>query len=303
MPCSPLPWSRRRFLVAAATAAAAPAWAQDAAPEKSAPKICLFTKPFQSLGYDELADRVAEMGFDGIEATIRKGGHIEPPAVEDELPKMVEALKKRGLEITVMASSIGAATEAHAEKTLRTAARLGIRRYRLAHLKYDLKISVQKQIQALRPQMLELAALNHEVGIAGLYQNHAGTRYVGAAVWDLHLLLQDIPADRIGVAYDIRHATVEGGTTWPVSLNLMRDRLGAAFVKDFVWRGKTLRNVPLGTGRVDPEFFTMLKAQGFKGPYSLHEEYIDHRDPANVPKHLAAIRKDLARLRAMLAEA
>ena len=49
-------------------------------------KICVFTKPFNSLSFDELADRIAELGFDGIEAPIRVGGHVEPDQVEDRLP-------------------------------------------------------------------------------------------------------------------------------------------------------------------------------------------------------------------------
>ena len=73
--------------------------------------FCVFTKPFQSLSYDDLADLVAELGFDGIEGTIRPGGHITPEQVPDELPKMVEALRKRNLELTIMASGINNADD------------------------------------------------------------------------------------------------------------------------------------------------------------------------------------------------
>ena len=54
--------------------------------------ICVFTKPFNSLSFDELADRIAELGFDGIEAPIRRGGHIEPEHVADRLPALVDAM-------------------------------------------------------------------------------------------------------------------------------------------------------------------------------------------------------------------
>lgn len=262
--------------------------------------ICAFTKPFQSLGYDELADRIAELGFDGIEAPVRDGGHIEPPRVEEELPKLVEALKKRGLEITVLASSVSRCDEPHTEKVLRTAASLGIRRYRMAHLRYDLERPVLEQIRGLRPQFKELAAMNRELGITGVYQNHAGSDYVGGAIWDLDRLLHDIPVEELGMAYDIRHATVEGGTTWRVDLNLMRPHISVVYVKDFSWVDENVRNVPLGEGQISPEFFTILGKWGYAGPVSLHEEYLDHRDPAQVPSHLQALRRDLARLREWL---
>jgi hypothetical protein len=138
------PMTRRRFVATAVATSSAITLSRrlalgDRETHASANKFCCFTKPFQSLTYDELADRMAEVGFDGIEATIRDGGHIEPAQVEDELPKMVEALKKRGLEITVMASSIHRTDEPHAETTLRTAAALGIRRYRMKYFQYDPK--------------------------------------------------------------------------------------------------------------------------------------------------------------------
>ena len=67
-----------------------------AAPQP-ANKICAFVKFVQTLSYDELAERIAELGFDGIEATIRTKGQIEPERAADELPALVEALRKAGL--------------------------------------------------------------------------------------------------------------------------------------------------------------------------------------------------------------
>ena len=92
--------SRREFLIAASSMLAASTWAGGESTKTRQP-ICVFTKPFNSLSFDELADAVAEIGFDGIEAPIRAGGHVEPAEVEDKLPELVDALGKRGLEITV----------------------------------------------------------------------------------------------------------------------------------------------------------------------------------------------------------
>ncbi|MFT6619828.1 MAG: hypothetical protein ACJASX_002733, partial [Limisphaerales bacterium] len=45
--------------------------AKKAAKKAGAPnEIALFEKPLQSLSYEGLADAVADMGFDGIEATV-----------------------------------------------------------------------------------------------------------------------------------------------------------------------------------------------------------------------------------------
>jgi sugar phosphate isomerase/epimerase len=44
--------------------------------------------------------------------------------------------------------------------------------------------------------------------------------------------------------------------------------------------------VLLGAGRVDPEFFSMLKRSDFSGPISVHVEYLPK---ASVEENLAAL--------------
>jgi len=296
--------SRRNFLLAASCSLASASIetkAATAADSSAKNSICVFTKPFNSLAFDELADRIAELGFDGIEAPIREGGHIEPKAVPDELPKLVEALRKRDLEVMVMTSGINDPNEPLTEKVLKTASELGIRRYRMKHLKYDFNKPILKQINEWRPQFKDLAAMNKELGITAVYQNHAGRNYLGASLWDLRRLLDGIAVDEIGVAYDIRHATAEGGMSWPVTYHMIHPHIDTVYVKDFIWNeGVKPQNVPLGEGRIDGYFFKLLKKSGFKGPISLHEEYLDHRKPELVPEHLAAINKDFVALKKFL---
>jgi sugar phosphate isomerase/epimerase len=292
--------NRRDFLLAASSMIAAPALAQSESTPSGKQPICVFTKPFNSLSFDELADRIAEVGFDGIEAPIRAGGHIEPSEVEEKLPQLVEALSKRDLEITVMTTDVNDPNDPITTRVLRTAATLGIKRYRMKYFKYDFSRSVLDQIEQWRPQLRDLAALNHDFGIQALYQNHSGSNYMGAALWDVKLALEGIPSQDIGVAYDIRHATAEGGMSWPATFNMIRPIVETVYVKDFIWGEKKPTNVPLGEGRIDPKFFKMLRESGFKGPISLHEEYLDHRKPELVPQHLAAIKKDLQTLKEWL---
>ena len=92
------PISRREFATQSALAAAA--LAASVSSVAAAPvnpwKIIAFSKPFDRSTPDETADIVAEIGWDGIECAVRaKAGHIAPDRVEEDLPKMVEALKKR----------------------------------------------------------------------------------------------------------------------------------------------------------------------------------------------------------------
>lgn len=302
---------RRRFLAAAAATTMAapllttPAVAQDvvAQDSDSAHELCVFTKPFNSLSFDELADRIAEMGFDGIEAPIRPGGHIETEAIADELPKLVEALKKRNLNITVVTSNVNDPADPLTEKFLRTLGTLEIKRYRMQYFKYALDEPIMAQLAQWKPMFRDLAAMNHDYGVQGLYQNHSGAKYLGASLWDVREVLRGIAPADLGIAYDIRHATVEGATSWPVTFDAIVPHLATVYVKDFDWIDGKITNVPLGEGRVDPKFFKLLAETGYDGPISLHEEYLSHKDPKLVPDHLAAMKKDLAALRTWLSQA
>lgn len=292
--------SRRQFLAASLAAGCTslvPALASEAS--RSNP-LCVFTKPFNSLSFEQLAAKTAELGFQGIEAPIRKGGHIETEAVPDRLPELAQALKARGLKITVMTSDINDASDPLTEKVLRTAAAEGVQYYRMKYFKYDSAKPIVTQIDHWRSQLQDLAALNKQLGITAVYQNHAGRDYFGAPVWDLHRALDGIDPTHVGVAYDIRHATVEAGMSWPVGFQLIRPHVQVVYVKDFVWGETRPENVPLGQGRVDSKFFQMLAKSEFEGPISLHEEYLDHTVPDLVPQHWDAIQADLQTLKSWL---
>ena len=68
----------RREFIATGAACAAMAGAPESALAK--PKkhntLSVFTKPLQMLSYDDLADVIADLGFDGIEGTIRPADRL-----------------------------------------------------------------------------------------------------------------------------------------------------------------------------------------------------------------------------------
>ena len=290
--------NRRQFITS--SAATALASSRLLAKPKERNPFCVFTKPFQSLSYDEMAEIIADLGFDGIEGTVRPGGHVTPEQVPDELPKMVEALRKRKLDLTIMASGINNADDKLNIRQLQVAAKLGVKRYRMAYYKYDLKRPIAQQLKELLPVLDNLVALNKELGIQAIYQNHSGSNYVGAPLWDLRELFAKYDPRYIAVGLDMAHMTAEGTRSWPIQANLMRPRIGSLYVKSFRWENNKRKNCPLSEGIVDRKYPRELLKSGFEGPVNLHEEYINHRDPKLVPEHVKAIRKDGATLKEWL---
>jgi sugar phosphate isomerase/epimerase len=301
MDSTSVPITRRQFgLGTAALAAAVVSRGNLYAKSSSKPryKYCAFTKFLQTMSFDELADGIAAAGFDGVEVTARaKDSCIHPERAAEELPNLREALAKRNLEIMILTTDIVQAGDKVSEALLRAAAAIKIPRYRLGFFHYDLEKPILPQLAALQPVVRDIAAMNREIGIAGLYQNHDGADMVGATFWDLHSLIKDYPVKEIGCVFDIRHAAVEGGVAWPIYFDLMKPHLGAVSVKDFRWNGRKSQHVPLGTGQVDPKFFKMLQQTDFDGPISVHVEYLPKGD---VKENLAALKKDFATLREWL---
>jgi len=293
--------SRRTFLKSAAVAAGAAAW-PTAHAQTVAWKVGGFTKPLQDLSFDETARVAVEIGWDGIELALRAGGHVLPERVDEDLPKMVNALRAKNQEILVLATDVVRA-DALSERVLRAAARQGIRLYRTGYFRYRQGTSIPAQLAEIRAQLKDLAALNAQIGVTGLMQNHSGNGYVGSAVWDLHSLLESIDPHQIGVHFDIGHATAEGGLSWPTNFALVQDRVGAVIVKDFVWKltpgqGGAPEWCPIGHGMVNPKFFTLLRSSGFMGPLTMQYEYPFENN--SVGARVRALKADNAQLRAWL---
>ena len=213
----------------------------------------------------------------------------------------MKALKSRDRTVELITTDIRGPEDPLAQRVIRVADGLGIRFFRMAYFRYDLDRPVLEQLEAHRRTVLRLADYLADFRIAGLYQNHSGSRLVGASIWDQRRLLDGAPKDRVAAVFDVRHATVEGGESWPLLWRLIRDRVRFIYVKDFRWDGRKAVNVPLGKGQVDPELLHMIHAEITQGtPLSLHMEYVDHRDPSKKAENMEAIRADRATLGRML---
>jgi len=240
-------------------------------------KICVFSKHLQWLDYDGMAKTAADIGFDGIDLTVRPRGHVLPENVETDLPKAVEAVKKAGLQVPMMTTAINDAADPLTEKILKTASKMGIQYYRMGWYKYDPNLEIEDNLDVFEHKMKALAAINEHYRIKGAYQNHAGTGF-GGPVWDLWLALKEVNSKWLGCQFDIRHATVENGHTWPIILKALRSHVNTLDIKDFIWKkgekGWEPVNVPLGEGMVNfKKYFKLLKEFNIKVPTSLHFEY------------------------------
>lgn len=277
-----MPQNRRKFIQAAALASLAlPLRNAISAPQSAAssamPSFSIFSKHLQFLDYKDMASAAAAVGFDGIDLTVRPNGHVSPENVKRDLPKAHEAIKEAGLDAPMMTTAVDDANDPTDRAVLEQAAALGIDRYRMNWFPYPENEPLPSTISLCQKRIQKLTALNLSLGIIGCYQNHAGS-LVGASLWEVWSMLQGSDPSHMGVQYDIRHATVEGGLSWPNGLKLVLPRIQTIVVKDFKWElrdGKTeIVNTPVGEGMVDfKRYFGILKDHKIDVPVSLHFEY------------------------------
>ena len=281
--------------------------------------ISIFSKHLHWLDWEEMAKTAAGMGFDGVDLTVRPGGHVLPENVETDLPKVMKAVKKAGINIYMITTSITNAGDPLTGKILRTASSLGIRHYRTGYGYYDDSLSIRGNIAIMKERLSGLAEINEKYSIIGEYQNHSGVsgagHYFGGPLWDLALVLNEINSEWIGAQYDIYHAMIEGGYSWPVDLKFIAPFIKSLDVKDFVWsknQGKwSSDTVPLGEGMVDfGKYLALIKQYNISGPVSIHYEYplggAEHGDRTLTMKRddvISAMRKDLVTLKHHLKEA
>jgi len=245
---------------------------------KSNHPVYAFTKCLQFMPVDQAAEVLARNGFNGADLTVRAGGIISPENVKKELPKAFDTFRKAGIDVDMIVTDINDPDHPDLKPVLHTMAAIGIRHYRMGYMDYDNKKTMPENLVAHKRSFEKLEKLNRAIGVTGNYQNHSGTK-VGGPVWDLYELLKDCDPKYLGVQYDIRHATVEGGTSWPVGMKLLAPWIQTSAIKDFIWEkaedGKwEIKNVPLGEGMVDFEkYFAMYKALKIKGPFTIHYEY------------------------------
>ncbi len=296
--------SRRNFLAQSALLFSAAAYRPSfmlaqANPPVLKPTFHFFTKPFVGLSYQEIAKHVAALGYDGVEVPIRKKEIREGADVIDEIPKMVEAYRNEKLDVVTLTTDIIDVSKAsRTEEILRAAQKCGVKRFRMGWYRYDNTKPIWPQLDSFRSKFHDLVTLAKEIGIQPIYQNHSGAKMAGAGIWDIALLMKDYPLSEVAWAFDMMHAKVEGGLSWPTEFALASDRLGVVHFKNYVWENNVPRSVSLATGLVNKESVDVLKKKGYVGPCLIHIEYLkgDIQQPDFLANVIKASKDDLVTL-------
>lgn len=255
---------------------------------KPQPTICVFSKHLAMIPVEKLGAKSKELGFAGVDLTVRPKGHVLPEDAATKLRPAVEGIRAAGLTVPMITTEIISPTDPYTRPILSQAAALKIPYFKLGYWRYRIP-GVMSQLEEVRTSLEAIVRISADVGIEAGFHNHSGT-YVGAAVWDTRDLIQNMDPRRIGYYLDPAHATIEGGLgNWKISMDIVTPRLKMVAVKDFYWekqKGKwAVRWCPMGEGMVDwPQVIDLLAKAKFQGPMTIHVEYETHDEPASLAK-------------------
>lgn len=286
---------RRQFIAAAVVASPLKASIQI----NSHPRLCIFSKHMAQFGWKELGRKAKELGFDGVDLTVRPKGHVLPERVKEDLPRALDAIRAAGVDVPMITTDLKSAANPAAGPTFETARKLGIKLLKPGYWNYTKDRTVLQTQVEVRQNFQSLLKLAMQNGVTLGLHNHSGA-YVGAALWAYRDLLQDVDPKWAGYYFDPGHATIEGGLyVWRISLELVAPRLKMVAMKDAYWdksNGRWRpRWVPLGGGMVDwPEVYRAFAKAGFNGPISLHVEYPAKDELEAIAQDLAFMKKQVA---------
>ncbi len=304
--------SRRQFLQTTITAASAVTLSGVlpiglSAAEKFAPPVVLFDKVLNEikLSLEDSATLVGEVGLDGVDCAVRPNDRIEPSRVKDDLPRYSELLRKRGGKVLLLTTAIEHPDSPHAREVLDTARKLDVRFYRVGFGRIPKGSNAARQLAETKPRLRDLAALNKELGLCALVQNHSPTgaaQYLGGDLNDMEELVRELAPAQVGVAFDLGHALIVHGDEWKTHFERLKSHVQVAYLKD---ADRKRRFVAFGEGEFGgTDYFTRLKQMHYAAPLSMHIEYNWAKGGEPNRDALAkALRESLAAVRKWIAAA
>ena len=271
-------------------------------------KLMMFSKLLQPYPLQKTAQIVKEMGFEGLDLTVRTGGYVEPKDVVAGLPQAVETCAHHGLEVPMLTTEILSADHEYAEEVFATAARCGVKWLKLGYWQYEKFGELVQEISAARRQMMGLEALARKHGVWAGVHNHSGDD-LSAVPAHVYGILRERDPQYVGAYIDPGHMVIEGARSgWKMGLDLLAPYIRLVAVKDVMWLQKPtaenpkkfeLKLVPLAEGMVPwPEVFGLLHQIGFDGGISVHSEY----DDETTEEIVRQTREDVAYLKPILAQ-
>ncbi len=275
----------------------------------------MFSKMFGSLSVQEAGRVISDMGFDGVDLTVRPGGHVLPADVEKNLPTAVATLREMALTVPMITTAITSAESESAESIMAAASEQGITLLKAGYWSYEGFGHLDEQMNQAQRDLDSLAPLAEKHGVTMCLHIHSGDNLT-AMPGLVHQLIAERDPDQFAAYLDLGHMTLEGGLSgWKLGMDLLAKRTRLVALKGSGWHyiPGVAGVVPRWERKMYPardsmvpwhEAFGYLKEMGFDGPMSVHSEYSgDHSwQKLDLDGIIAQTRFDLEFFKSVLVE-
>jgi sugar phosphate isomerase/epimerase len=251
------------------------------------------------IGYIDLPMIVRGLGFDGVDLSVERDGHVPPDKADYNLMPALEAFTGAGLDVPMLTTGL-TQMDRDAQHVLGLAAYIGVPFFRPGHWKFTGSMEVQMELALVQRNVFGLAQLGRYTKMAmGIHNFVDGAG--GAAVADIHRVIQPIDGQWVGYDFDVGYASMEGGGAgFEAPLGLALPRLKMVTVRDFRWERRDdgtrqPKACPLGDGVVDfARLFAALARAKFAGPISVQVDHQPKDKMDAIGRDLAFVRKQIA---------
>ena len=268
------------------------------APERKAaltapamPLVCAYSQNLAKVPYPELGSIAQQIGYDGVDLTVREGGHVSPRILNVDLVRAIESVVGTGLEVPMITTDITSPGDPAVYPILAITGRTSVHMYRLG---LEVPRNLARRAADIRNELISLVVLGQRCNMMALVSNHAGGMF-GESVSDAMSVVNELDPRWLGFCFDPSQTDTAG---WETGLRQALPRLRAVAVQDFgiVKNGTQSRREmrPLGEGSVDwARFFRALADAKFSGPLTLHREYKAQDELSAMSKDLEFVRKQM----------
>lgn len=253
----------------------------------------IFTKPYRHLSADDLAKKIAGIGFSGIEFPLRDGYQAEPADADVSLPRLATCLARYAIQITSVASCLD-------ERVFAGCARANVPYIRVM-ISHDLQRNFYDEMQEQRDYLLNKAKYCRQYGVKVVVQHHYGPGVNNSM--ELAWFLEPLDPDLFGAVWDAAHSALAGEEP-EQALDILWPRLSMVNFKNARYvrkddEGPFERYFTTGQDGLAawPRAVNSMVARGYRGPVCLTAEYTDetHLDDYAV--------EDLSYVKALFKEA
>ncbi len=248
----------------------------------------MFSKPLGDLDVPAMCERMKQLGFSGVDLTVRKGGHVNTetsPDVARDLATAARQINDAGMTLPLITTNILSTDDPLAEPVFAAAAEAGVPYIKLGYWQYKGFGSFDQQLDAARRDLDGLETLASEKGVCAVIHNHSGTNHLTAQVSTVAELLRDRDGKALGAYVDAGHIFAEGiAGSWMHALDVVQGRIKVLGVKSYgmypsreegaaqaKWQ-RIAESYDKGIVQWRP-LLDCLRQTGFDGPASFHCEY------------------------------